>query len=400
MVSEMIEKSPSMDSMDEKLRLQIDFLRFSLVVGLVLLHYGSFPNSECLPSQGYICSRYPIATSVNSYMYFFFLSSVPTLSAISGYLFFKSADHSPRFYLRRYRSRVRSILLPMISWNAFALILSALTFLLFPLSPRLISYDVFSLRYQDFINALLGLTRHPVHFQFWFLHDLFLTILCAPLLSIAIRRIPWIGLATVFTIWITHWNFWGIFFRADVLFFFYIGAMARILDWPVDRIVPPRIAVKLSVLFFLLVGLRVIVPPFISEYSIWGITIANFWNDDLRLLGVVTLWGIAPLLVETSLGRAIGKVGVLAFFLHAIHWPMNQFFKHMIDEYYPSRSDLAMLSNFVATTILTVLCAFAFAWALNAVAPSLFDHLSGGRSALWSARTRQAEQSKSYRQSV
>lgn len=379
-----------MDDMAENLRVQIDFLRISLVIGLVFLHYGSFPGSDWFPSHGFVPSDYPIATFVNAYLYFFFLSSVPTLSAISGYLFFNKSEHTVAFYLRRYRSRLRSILLPMISWNALALILSAVTLLLFPFSQKLISYDVFDLRYQDLVNALLGLTRHPVHFQFWFLHDLILTILCAPLLSAAIRRIPWIGFAGVFVIWITNFNFWGIFFRADVLFFFYIGAMVQIRHWAVDKLVPPRVGIVLTSIFMVLVGLRVLAPLVIPADPGWSKTVLDAWNDALRLLGLGALWGIAPLLIRTSVGRGLAKIGVLAFFLHAVHWPMNQFFKGTMNAYYPAQGDVALLLNFIMTTIVTILCAIAIAWILNAVLPAVFNHLSGGRSNLWKARTQRA----------
>jgi hypothetical protein len=330
----------------------------------------------------------PVAMFINSYFYFFFLSSVPVLSAISGYLFFKEADYSVSFYLRRYWSRVRSIVLPMVSWNAIALALSAIAVILFPASEKLISYDVFNLRYQDFINALLGLTRHPVHFQFWFLHDLFLTVLCAPLMGIIVRRIPWIGLACVFTMWILNWNFWSIFFRADVFFFFYIGAMARIQGWSVATLIPQRVGIAFAAFFASMVALRTFAPYLVPSDLTWGNTLLELWNDGLRLLGLVALWGVAPLLANTHLGRLIAKIGVLAFFLHAIHWPFNQLMKKWFNALYPGDSDLALLVNFFGAAFMSVAFAIAAAWVLNAVAPKLFNHLSGGRSRLWSARTR------------
>lgn len=379
-----------MKNADQRFKDQINFLRFSLVVGLVFLHYGAFPGTNLKPWDGISLDHYPVASSVNSFFYFFFLSSVPVLSAISGYLFFKETDYSAAFYLRRYRSRVKSILLPMISWNALALVIAAAVLLAFPNSDRLISYDPFNLRWKDLVNALVGLTRHPVHFQFWFLHDLLLTVLCAPLLGIAIRRLPWLGLAAVFAIWITNWNFWGVFFRADVLFFFFIGAMAQIQKWEIDRLVPSSAAPWILAAFACLVGLRVLAPLFVPLDQPWSPALISVWNDSLRLLGLIAMWGIAPLLVETSVGRLFARIGVLAFFLHAIHWPMNQAIKKAVDSLYHGSSDVALLVNLVVTTALSVLFAIGIAWVLNAVAPAVLNHLSGGRGGLWSPRTRGA----------
>ncbi len=377
-----------MKSADEGLRDQIDILRFSLVTGLVFLHYGRLPGMSNEPWDGFVSTAHPIATFANAYFYFFFLSSVPVLSAISGYLFFREADYSFAFYKRRYRSRTRSVLLPMISWNAIALALSGAILLLYPGSQPILQYDVFNLRWKDFVNALLGLTRHPADFQFWFLHDLFLTVLCSPFLGLLLRRIPWIGFSGLFVIWITNWNLWGIFFRPDVLFFFYIGAMFRVKNWSIMDLISPRAGIALLGIFAACVALRTLAPLFVPVDTAMGKTLLQVWNDGLRLLGLVALWGVAPTLASTQFGRMIAKVGVLAFFLHAIHWPMNQLIKSGIDRILPGESDFALLVNFFGTTLLTTLLAIGIAWLLNAIVPSVFDHLSGGRSSLWNARSR------------
>jgi succinoglycan biosynthesis protein ExoH len=121
-----------MKSPDENLRQQIDILRFVLVFGLVFLHYGKFPGYTYNPWEGMIHTDHPVATFTNAYFYFFFLSSVPLLSAISGYLFFRDADYSISFFLKRYRSRTRSVLLPMISWNALSLMVAATVLFIYP----------------------------------------------------------------------------------------------------------------------------------------------------------------------------------------------------------------------------------------------------------------------------
>ncbi|UVF17614.1 acyltransferase [Microvirga terrae] len=374
-----------MKSPDENLREQIDILRFLLVFGLVFLHYGRFPGYDHNPWEGLVPTDHPVATFTNSYFYFLFLSSVPLLSAISGYLFFREVDHSAAFYLKRYRSRTRSVLLPMMSWNVISLVVAATVLTIYPNYGKILAYDVFHLRWQDIINALIGLTQNPANFQFWFLRDLFLTVLCSPILAFVIRRAPWTGFTVLCVVWLLNFNAWHVFHRPDVLFFFYIGAMARLLNWPVATMVTPRAGIIALVALLVLVGIRTLAPLFVPDDLPAREALLNLWSDGLRLLGVVALWGVAPLLVSTYVGRMIGKVAAIAFFLHALHWPLNQFMKAWFVRMFPDHSDFTLLINFFGSSILSVALTIVAAWVLNAVAPSVFDHLSGGRSRLWSA---------------
>ena len=66
----------------------ISFARITLVVGLVFLHYDSFPNSTVSPFHGLDINAHQFATAVTSFVLFCFFSVVPLLSMISGWLFF------------------------------------------------------------------------------------------------------------------------------------------------------------------------------------------------------------------------------------------------------------------------------------------------------------------------
>ena len=56
----------------------ISFARISLVVGLVFLHYGSYPNSRISPFRGIDVHEHPLATGINSFVLFsFFMRCSP-----------------------------------------------------------------------------------------------------------------------------------------------------------------------------------------------------------------------------------------------------------------------------------------------------------------------------------
>ncbi|MEE1657662.1 acyltransferase [Microvirga sp. CF3062] len=370
---------------DNLLSAQIDLMRISVVIGLVFLHYGAFPGTTYDPFDGFDPDHGGFSLFVNSYFVFFFYSAVPLLSAISGYLFFKEADFSVEFYKKRYRSRIRSIFFPMVSWNAIALLLSAVVALALPMSERIIAYDVFNLSAMDLVNALIGVTQRPADFQFWFLHDLLLTVLISPVLAFFIRRAPVISLVCLAAIWAVNVNL-IVFFRTDVLFFFSIGAATRIQNWSIGNIASLRTAIILVTTYAVFVALRTLAPVIIPDDVPIARIINGVGTRMIRLYGVIALWSLAPYLVRTALGARIAKFGVIAFFLHAIHWPLNQLVKAAFDSILPNRSDSLLLLNYSATTCLTVLLAIAIARLLNYLAPGIFNHLSGGRSTALNVR--------------
>lgn len=361
---------------------RINFLRLLLIIGLVFLHYGTFPGSQNSPYAGSIdfsTSATPVAEFVNRYFIFLFYSAVPLLGAISGYLFFKDVAASPSFFLKRIRSRTMSILLPMISWSAIVLILFMAIRSVSPDSPHLamIDYDLDTFGFSQLLNALVGVTRRPINFQFWFLHDLYLTVLVSPILYLLLRKLPFLGLAAIGAIWLADVDI-AIFFRNDVLFFFYLGGLVRLCGWNLDFLSPKASVLAMGV-YLVLVGLRTAAPSFIQENTLLSEFVTGPGTRSLRLLGVVAFWGCAPFLMRTYMGRQITAWGALAFFLHSIHWPLNQFIKAGLAGVLPAEGDIGFLVNYLATVILTLVAAFLIAWALNAIAPSLFSHLSGGR---------------------
>ncbi|SCY66436.1 acyltransferase family protein [Microvirga guangxiensis] len=368
--------------MEERHRDAINFLRLLLVIGLVFLHYGNFPGSVASPFDGFsgFHKEHALATFVNIYFVYLFYSSVPLLGTISGYLFFRNWKPGMDFYWKRIKSRTFSILLPMISWCAIVLAVFYVIRMFSPTSGFLAlidNYDLDNLGLRQLVNALAGITRRPVNFQFWFLRDLFLTVLCTPLLGLLIRRIPYIGLAAIGLVWLFNVDV-PVFFRNDVFFFFYLGGLIQARGWNLDFI-PPRAAVVAMVVYLIVVGLRTVAPAFVTEDTAFGYVVLEPMTRLMRLLGVYAFWGCAPFLMRTFIGRQIVTWGALAFFLHAIHWPLNHFVKDGLAALLPPEGDAGLIMNYFGTTFVTIAISFAAAWLLNKTLPSLFSHLSGGR---------------------
>ena len=201
----------------------IEVSRVALVIGLVFLHYFSFPNVAASPFTGVDPHHHPVATFVNSFVLFFFFSAVPLLSAVSGWLFFDFDARDARAAMAaRLRKRAGSLLAPLIAWNLLTVLLVVALWKAVPTSSLLGQFGLDPATAGAFVTVyvVFGITRLPIALRFWFVRDLFLSVLASPLLWLLLRRAPYAGAVLLGAAWLAEFTF-GVFVRTDVLFFFY-----------------------------------------------------------------------------------------------------------------------------------------------------------------------------------
>ena len=355
----------------------IHFSRIALIVGLVFLHYESYPNSAVSPFRGMDPAYNQIATFVNSFVLFFFFSVVPLLSMISGWLFFSIRDNPFEALAARVRRRFGSLYLPLIFWNALYLALMLLLFAWLPGHPLLseLNIDFKTAGAMDYVNAVFGLGKHPIGFQFWFVRDLFVTVLVSPLLWLALTRAPWLGALFLGAAWIKDFDLW-VFFRTDVVFFFYLGGLIRQQDFPLE--IRRQIAWSALALYTCLVALRTLAPLVIDGDSGW----LDAATRAMRLVGVVACWGLFQQIALTPWGGIVARYGPFAFFLHAAHYPLLAEVKIVLWDLVPVPSEAWMLAHYAASVAVTVLLCIGAAIGLARGLPQVFAYLNGGRLAL------------------
>ncbi len=358
----------------------IEVARFVLVIGLVFLHYFGFPNGTASPFSGFDPERHQFATFVNSFVLFFFFSAVPLLSAVSGWLFFPTAETRIGQALhRRILGRFRTLLLPLVIWNLAALLAALALHAAAPGNGFLpaLGFDFDAAGALDYVNAVLGLTGLPIALQFWFVRDLFVTVLCSPLLWLLLRHAPLVGAAALGLVWLSGGTL-GIFIRTDVLFFFYMGALAR-----QSGLLPQlglRPTLMLLAAYVLLVALRAAAPAWLP---------AGSWTHQeqalelatrlIRPVGVLACWGLCLQIARSNWGRWVARYGGFAFFLHAAHYPLLPAVKFVLWRLVPAETDAWMLTHYAASVALTVLLVFLSAQLLFRLWPAGYSLLAGGR---------------------
>lgn len=364
---------------DEARSRVISVARITLIAGLIFLHYGQFPNSHVSPRTGMDAAEHQVATYVNSFVLFFFFSVVPLLSAISGYLFFSFTTGARHHLARLIKRRFVSLYLPLVIWNSLYLGILVLVWAHAREYPLLdvLRFDLNTAGIPEYLNAIFGLTDYPAAFQFWFIRDLFVTVLCSPLLWLLLQRAPLLGAFGLGAIWLSGATL-GIFFRPDVLFFFYIGGLLRISGTRLE--IGARATFMLMVVYLAMVAARAFVPYF---YDDAGTGLAHnvlmAATRAMRLVGLLACWGVLLHVAPTRLGRFVASFGGLAFFLYAIHFPLLAEMKILFWPLLPAETDGWMLAHYVASVLSTAVIGIGSGILLARKAPSAFALMNGGR---------------------
>lgn len=358
----------------EALSQAINFARISLIVGLVFLHYESFPNARISPFRGVDPQQNQVATYLQSFVLFFFFSVVPLLSMISGWLFFSFRDDAGNALRSRMRRRFVSLYLPLVFWNALFLAALLLLFHADPAHKPLaeLNIDFATAGPLDYVNAVFGVTDHPVGFQFWFVRDLFVTVLVSPLLWLLLTRAPLLGALLLGVAWIAGHDLW-IFFRTDVVFFFYLGGWIRLRRMPLE--IGARAALLFMAAYIAMCAVRTLAPYVVDGDPY----ILQIMTRGMRLVGVLACWGVFQHIALTPSGGVIARFGGLAFFLHAAHYPLIAEVKLILWDLLPAETQPWMLAHYVASVLVTVAIGIGLGLLLTRTAPRAFSLLNGGR---------------------
>jgi hypothetical protein len=148
------------------------------------------------------------------------LSSVSLLSVVSGYFIVSSLLKAGAGPLTV--SKLKTLVVPLVAWNLLMLVLLA-------------AYGVLSGNWKDMpefsplgmANALLAVTEWPLVVPLWFLRDLFVCCLFAPLLYPALRRFPIATMLALVAFTLLGENLY-ILQRPQLMLFFGLGMWLRI----------------------------------------------------------------------------------------------------------------------------------------------------------------------------
>ena len=145
-------------------------------------------------------------------MPFFFLQS--------GYLFFSNYSGEWTNLLDKWKRRGESLLLPFLAWSSLAMLIVSLV-------GRRAPWEWGTAKA---LNAWLGITSPMLLFHLWFLRDLMVFIVLAPVLWFFAKRAPLLMLSLLFILHVVGpWQFpWP---SSLGLWYFFLGTVLAVRKW-------------------------------------------------------------------------------------------------------------------------------------------------------------------------
>lgn len=282
----------------------IELLRFPLAVMVVFIHsFGNLKEIDITDLQ-----TIPI-TGDDIYNYLRICMSlvlpniaVPTFFIISGYLFFVNLSQwNWRNYITKMRKRSATIVLPYFIWNIIALLCSLTIFIIGNIIHHRgfaileffekyrwwnIFYDshIMHNTYPNWLMQQIGMTA-PINTPLWFLRDLFVVMLLAPLLYLLIKQTK--GYILIFFVFCFISDIWFNVSGLSIMsvLFFSVGATMAI--YRKDIILTVQRARMLS---YIISPLLIIIMVYMGARN----TILGNWINPFYILaGVVALFNIA-----------------------------------------------------------------------------------------------------------
>ena len=291
---------------------RITLIRFPLIVGVVFIHaYSSMVHVE----QGAIG---PAHTGFAVRFIRDIVSggiadiAVPLFYLLSGFLYFHGAQWTRATYFAKLRTRAHTLLVPYVAWNALAVLLVAIAQAI-PATARLFSAGyapVASMEWTEIVDLALGITKAPIAYPFWFIKDLMLLVVAAPLIHLLARRAGLVFLVLCGGAWALE-LFPAYALDTEAVFFFYFGALIAVRGddpFAVDRYGSEFVAAYLVVVT--------------ADALTKGQAVNLLFHKTGLVLGcAAALYGSRALLVPGP-RRVFLRLGRASFFVFAAHEPL------------------------------------------------------------------------------
>lgn len=236
-----------------------------------------------------------------------FRLGVPIFFAISGYLFYLTYKPGVAAYGRMVLKKTRTIFLPYLLFNALTIGL----IVFFNKVPYM--GDINMVHQEGYLKLLLGLYRFPAVYTLWFLRDLYVFFLLAPVFYVVSVEIPLLGLVIFWALW-NYMPQAGLPVELSGTFFFYLGCVLSRTRVNLDAARPYLLPVLCVYMAFLVSVCHV-------EYYQGFVPIYHFLYRSSMIAGTMSIWLLSgyPWLGQSKL---LLRVSAFSFFVYLTHEPL------------------------------------------------------------------------------
>jgi peptidoglycan/LPS O-acetylase OafA/YrhL len=219
----------------------------------------------------------------------------------------------------------------------------------------------------EMLDVALGVTKAPIAYQFWFIKDLMLLVIAAPLIHLVARRAGLVFLVLCGGAWAFE-AFPAHALGTEALFFFYAGALLA-LRGP-DLFSVDRFGSEITAAYLVVVTADALTKGqavnllFHKAGLVLGCAAALYWSR----------WLLAP-----RRRRVFLWLGRASFFVFAAHEPLlTAVRKALYADLLPRSGGEVLALYFIAPLLVIALCVAAYSWG-RATWPALTTLLAGGR---------------------
>ncbi len=294
--------------------------------------------------------------------------AVPLFFLMSGYFFFLDFTWAKLF--SKLVGRAKTLLFPYLFWTSLVVVIRLLGQSISPVKAYFTGDGALlaDLSFYDLANAVLGFTRAPEAYHFWFIRDLMLLMLLSPLIFMLLRfvAIPFLGV--LFVVWITaNWPL----YTPDVVgvLFFSLGG---------------HLAMKGKSLFFFdrygKWSVLVYIPVLLADV-IWYD--ASF-NLCLHRCGIVVglvaiLFASKPLMAMENWKNILLQLSGASFFVYATHEPLLGIVRTLAFQFLPLDWPYTLLLIYLLVPLVVVALLAGIHRALGNWIPGTLRAVTGGR---------------------
>lgn len=360
---------------DELQSKTIDWLRFPMIIGVLLIHSYKPPmnNGGMLLGNDHIV--YPI------FQFFRNLGSevvgrlsVPMFFLIAGFLFFQATRFDRLFYWKKLKNRFHSLLVPYLFWIGFTIVLYLLLQRVFGITrlaygsvPPIVQWNA-----MDYLRSFWDLRSpaYPLIYPLWFIRDLMITMLLSPLLYILMKYLKGGAITLFFLFWMFGFPIHLTGVNITALFFFMLGGYFRLFEK--NLISECRKLFRFSLIAYPVVA--------VADACSKGLPVNTYIHHAGILLGILFLFNIISFLLEhrrLSVGTFLPGA---SFFLFAVHeQSLSQVRKSLTAIFPPGSSQLNDVILYLLPMLIIIPSALGLYSLLRRYCPAILRIMVGAR---------------------
>jgi hypothetical protein len=295
--------------------------------------------------------------------------AVPCFFLFSGFFFFyKKEELDTSFYFNQWRKRVRTLLIPYFIWNVLYILIILIKNITFS-HLGLVIDNGYQMVYNNSLYNLLW--SMPVNYPMWFLRDLIVMSLLAPLFALLFKYTKVYGLLFLFLIYVLGFDSNIPGFSMTAILFFGAGVYMAIFKKNILAVCSKWRLFTTVVAVFLLC---------ISTYC-------NGTSYHLQLsrlfipFGIICMVNFINIIISNEkLKRFLCSMSPTVFFIYAIHaiyiinWLKGGLYRTSL-----ANSGLGMIICYILIPFIVLFICLVLYYLLRTTAPRLLSVLVGGR---------------------